>query len=94
MYNLIKEILSKEGYYIKDSNIKICEDETINMVDASRACKYIKSNLFIEDVIIFICSISNKDYLEQIEKVKIFDRDDLKELAIKYKEYSLSDLLK
>jgi hypothetical protein len=88
---MIIELLNKEECVITDENINFSSDESTLVIDMIIECNEIKNKK--SKAAVFYNKISNKDYLQRLEKIKIFDNTDLKELALKYDNQELYKLL-
>ena len=89
---LIKDLLLKEGISIEADNIKCWGCDYMNLSDVVVGCNYVKNNTK-SPVVVYTNEVPNRDTIAKNEGVKIFDSENLKELAMKYKEYEIFDLL-
>jgi hypothetical protein len=83
------ELLHKEGIKIVEENIKIWNCESMRASDVKSGCDFVKRE-GLNPVLVYTNNVPLKDYIEQAENVRIFEREELTVLAIRHN----SDLLK
>ena len=85
--SLLIDIFLKEGYSINDKDVIFCDN--VSMIDAVIKCNEIKR---ISNILIYSCYVPNKKIIKKNENINIFDKDDIKNLAIKYYNLELFNM--
>lgn len=88
----IIDLLKRLNITITTDNIKIWPTEKMLLRQVDNACIEVKSKAN-PDVLVFTNEVEHIGYFEDKHGVSIYDVDDLKELAIKYDDLDLYDML-
>lgn len=89
---LICKILTQEnGEVTNENTIKCWSQPIMNISDVMYGIRYVKS--IGENRIIYTNKVPHKERLSKENNLIILDVDNLSDLALKYKEYSLYDML-
>lgn len=87
--SIIIDIFFKEGIVINEKNVSFCKNESA--IDVIVKCSDIKKTG--SNVLVYSCGITNKHIISKTEVVKIFDKEDIKVLALKYSNIDLYKML-
>jgi len=86
MVNEIIELLQKNNITVTEKNIKMWRSDP-PMTSIRNGVNYVKS--IGNPILIFNRKIKNKEYIELIEKVTIYDLVDLKQMSIECSDLDL-----
>jgi len=87
--SMIIDIFFKEGIVINDKNVIFCKGTSA--IDVIVKCSDIKKTG--SDILVYSCNVSNKTLISKKENVKIFDKDDIKVIALKHSNIELYKIL-
>lgn len=88
----IIDLLKKVNVTITNENIRIWPTEKMLLRQVDNACIDIKTKTN-PDVLIFTNDVEHIGYFEEKHGISIYDVNDLKELAIKFDDLDLYDML-